>query len=84
MLERFGIDPGKPSVVFVGRITRQKGVSHLLDAARSFDPAAQLVLCAGSADTPELGAEVESQGGRAEGVRARACSGSNRCCPSPR
>ena len=61
VLERFGIDPGKPSVVFVGRITRQKGVSHLLDAARSFDPSAQLVLCAGSADTPELGAEVEAK-----------------------
>jgi starch synthase len=61
VLERFGIDPGKPSVVFVGRITRQKGVTHLLDAARSFDPGAQLVLCAGSADTPELGAEVEAK-----------------------
>jgi alpha-maltose-1-phosphate synthase len=59
VLERYGVDPGKPSVVFVGRITRQKGVEHLLEAARSFDPAAQLVLCAGSADTPELGAEVE-------------------------
>jgi starch synthase len=45
--------------VFVGRITRQKGVAHLLHAARHFDPDAQLVLCAGSADTPELGAEVQ-------------------------
>jgi starch synthase len=59
VLERFGIDPGKPSVVFVGRITRQKGVQYLLEAAKAFDPSAQLVLCAGSADTPELGAEVE-------------------------
>ena len=59
VLERHGIDPDAPSVVFVGRITRQKGVEHLLEAARSFDPAAQLVLCAGSADTPELGATVE-------------------------
>jgi starch synthase len=59
VLERFGIDPSKPSVVFVGRITRQKGVQYLLEAAKAFDPAAQLVLCAGSADTPELGAEVE-------------------------
>ena len=59
VLERYGVDPGKPSVVFVGRITRQKGVEHLLEAAKAFDPAAQLVLCAGSADTPELGAEVE-------------------------
>ena len=60
VLEKFGIDPNQPSVAFVGRITRQKGVSYLLQAARHFDPSAQLVLCAGSADTPELGAEVES------------------------
>jgi starch synthase len=59
VLEREGIDPNKPSVVFVGRITRQKGVQYLLEAAKAFDPSAQLVLCAGSADTPELGAEVE-------------------------
>ncbi|MDA0161176.1 glycogen synthase [Solirubrobacter ginsenosidimutans] len=59
VLERHGIDPAKPSVVFVGRITRQKGVQYLLEAAKAFDPSAQLVLCAGSADTPELGAEVE-------------------------
>jgi starch synthase len=61
VLERYGVDPGKPSVVFVGRITRQKGVEHLLEAAKSFDPAAQLVLCAGSADTPELGAAVAAR-----------------------
>lgn len=58
VLQRYGIDPNRPSVVFVGRITRQKGVPHLLDAAHDFDPAAQLVLCAGAPDTPELGAEV--------------------------
>ena len=58
VLERHGVDPGRPSVVFVGRITRQKGVEYLLEAARSFDPSAQLVLCAGAPDTPELGAEV--------------------------
>jgi starch synthase len=58
VLERLGVDPTLPSVVFVGRITRQKGVPHLLEAARSFDPDAQLVLCAGAPDTPELGAEV--------------------------
>jgi starch synthase len=62
VLERLGIDPARPSVVFVGRITRQKGVPHLVRAARDFDPAAQLVLCAGAPDTPEIGAEV------AEGV----------------
>jgi starch synthase len=53
-----GIDPARPYVVFVGRITRQKGLVHLLHAARSFDPAAQLVLCAGAPDTPEIAAEV--------------------------
>ena len=58
VLERYGVDPDRPSVVFVGRVTRQKGVEHLLEAARSFDPSAQLVLCAGSADTKELGEEV--------------------------
>ena len=58
VLERLGVDPSKPSVVFVGRITRQKGVSHLLRAALRIDPAAQLVLCAGAPDTPEIAAEV--------------------------
>ena len=59
VLERYGIDPEQPSVVFVGRITRQKGVPYLLEAALDFDPQAQLVLCAGAPDTPEIGAEVE-------------------------
>ena len=59
VLERHGIDPELPSVVFVGRITRQKGVPYLLQAALDFDPQAQLVLCAGAPDTPEIGAEVE-------------------------
>ena len=58
VLERLGIDPDRPSIVFVGRITRQKGVPHLLRAALDFDPAAQLVLCAGAPDTAEIGAEV--------------------------
>ncbi len=58
VLERLGIDPGRPSVVFVGRVTRQKGLPVLLRAARMIDPAAQLVVCAGQADTPELAAEV--------------------------
>ena len=58
VLERLGVDPARPSVVFVGRITRQKGVPLLIQAAAGFDPAAQLVLCAGAPDTPEIGAEV--------------------------
>jgi starch synthase len=53
-----GIDPAAPIVVYVGRITRQKGLPHLLDAARELDPAAQLVLCASAPDTPEIGEEV--------------------------
>jgi alpha-maltose-1-phosphate synthase len=59
VLERYGVDPARPSVIFVGRITRQKGVPVLLHAAARLDPAAQLVLCAGQPDTPELAAEVE-------------------------
>jgi starch synthase len=58
VLDDYGVDPDRPSVIFVGRITRQKGVPHLLDAALALDPAAQLVLCAGAPDTPELGREV--------------------------
>lgn len=55
-----GIDPGRPYVCFVGRITRQKGVPHLLRAALDFDPAIQVVLLAGAADTPELAAETDA------------------------
>ncbi|MFF0860986.1 glycogen synthase [Nonomuraea sp. NPDC003560] len=58
VLKKHGVDPDRPYVIFVGRITRQKGLVHLLHAARSFDPAAQLVLCAGAPDTPEIAAEV--------------------------
>jgi starch synthase len=58
VLARYGIDPARPSVVFVGRVTRQKGLPVLLRAAQLLDPAAQLVLCGGQADTPELEAEV--------------------------
>jgi alpha-maltose-1-phosphate synthase len=70
VLARHGVDPARPSVVFVGRITRQKGVEHLLEAARTFDPEAQLVLCAGAPDTPELGAEVERRVEELRGQRA--------------
>ncbi|MCU1573930.1 MAG: glycosyl transferase family 1 [Micrococcaceae bacterium] len=55
-----GIDPDRPSVVWVGRVTRQKGVPYLLKAAALLPPEVQLVLCAGAADTPELGAEVNA------------------------
>ena len=59
-LLRHGIDPARPYVIFVGRITRQKGLPVLLRAAAGLDRAAQLVLCAGQADTPELLADVTS------------------------
>ncbi len=58
LIAAHGIDPRRPAVAFVGRITRQKGVPVLLRAASQLDPEAQLVLCAGQADTPELAAEV--------------------------
>jgi alpha-maltose-1-phosphate synthase len=58
VLERYGVDLSRPYVIFVGRITRQKGVPVLLRAAAGLVPEAQLVLCAGAADTAELLAEV--------------------------
>jgi starch synthase len=67
VLDSYGIDPARPSVVFVGRVTRQKGLPVLLRAAERLDPSAQLVLCAGQADTPELEAEVS---GLVEHLRA--------------
>lgn len=57
-LARFDLDPTRPIVVFVGRITRQKGVGHLVAAAHEIDHGAQLVLCAGAPDTPEIAAET--------------------------
>lgn len=58
VLAELGIDPSRPSVVFVGRITRQKGLPYLLRAAATLPPEVQLVLCAGAPDTPEIMAEV--------------------------
>jgi starch synthase len=60
VLERLGVDLDRPSAVFVGRITRQKGVPHLLRAALAFEPEVQVVLLAGAADTPELKAETDA------------------------
>ncbi|HEX5038520.1 MAG TPA: glycogen synthase [Candidatus Limnocylindria bacterium] len=63
-LERHGIDRSVPYVLFVGRITRQKGIIHLVRAIRHLEPGIGVVLCAGQPDTPEIGREME------EGVRA--------------
>lgn len=59
ILARFGIDADRPYALFVGRMTRQKGLYYLLRAAEFIDPSIQLVLCAGESDTPELQAELE-------------------------
>jgi alpha-maltose-1-phosphate synthase len=63
-LERYGVDPSVPYVLFVGRITRQKGIIHLVRAIQHLAPGIGVVLCAGQPDTPEIGREM------AEGVRA--------------
>ncbi len=60
-LERYGVDPSRPFVLFVGRITRQKGIIHLVNAIPQIDPSAQVVLCAGAPDTKEIGIEMEDR-----------------------
>jgi starch synthase len=70
VLSGLGVDPGEPSVVFVGRITRQKGLPYLLRAAAELPPEVQLILCAGAPDTPELFAEVEALIGELQRGRA--------------
>lgn len=60
-LHEHGVDPDRPSVVFVGRITRQKGVVHLLDAAEHLPAGTQLVLCAGAPDTPQIAEEFRAR-----------------------
>ncbi|MBA2316002.1 MAG: glycogen synthase [Chloroflexi bacterium] len=59
-LDRYGIDRSVPYVLFVGRITRQKGIVHLVRAIRHLDPGVGVVLCAGAPDTPEIAAEMEA------------------------
>ena len=60
-LIKYGVDPEKPYVLFVGRITRQKGVTHLVDAIRYLPPGTQVVLCAGAPDTPEIAEEMRGK-----------------------
>lgn len=59
LLLEYGINPEIPFVLFVGRITRQKGISQLISAAKYFDENCQIVLCAGAPDTPEIAKETE-------------------------
>jgi len=70
-LRRHGVDPDRPYALFVGRITRQKGVGQLLHAALSIDRAYQLVMCAGAPDTPEIAREVDDLRRRVEAERGR-------------
>ncbi len=60
LLQEYGINPDIPFVLFVGRITRQKGISQLIAAAHYFNPNCQIVLCAGAPDTPEIAKEIEA------------------------
>ncbi len=69
LLTRYGIDPARPFLLFVGRITRQKGIIHLVNAIPEIDPALQVVLCAGAPDTPEIGREMEEGVGRVASSR---------------
>jgi len=68
-LKRLGVDPQKPYILFVGRITRQKGIIHLVNAIRHLDPGFQVVLCAGAPDTPEIGAEMKRAVAQAQKAR---------------
>jgi glycogen synthase len=69
VLSRFGIDPTKPYSLFLGRITRQKGIVHLVNAIKHLDPGFQIVLCAGAPDTPEIAAEMKAAVAQAQSQR---------------
>ncbi|MEE2061139.1 glycogen synthase [Rhodococcus artemisiae] len=69
VLPAIGVDPAAPIAVFVGRITRQKGLGHLIAAAHRIAPEIQLVLCAGAPDTPELAADTERAVAEAQSSR---------------
>lgn len=60
-LDEYGVDKDKPYVLFVGRITRQKGIIHLVNAIKYIDPEVQIVLCAGAPDTPEIAKEMKDR-----------------------
>lgn len=69
LLERYGVDPEKPYLLFVGRITRQKGIIYLVNAIKHMDPDYQVVLCAGSPDTPEIAREMEEATAAVQSMR---------------
>jgi starch synthase len=66
---RYGVDPKKPFLLFVGRITRQKGIVHLVRAIPFMDPGFQIVLCAGAPDTPQIAEEMKSAVEQAKAMR---------------
>jgi len=68
-VNKYGINAQAPYSLFVGRITQQKGLAHLLQAAKSFDPQIQVVLCASAPDTPEIAAEVRKLVGELKDLR---------------
>jgi len=70
-LVEHGVDPSQPYVLFVGRITRQKGVTHLVDAIPHMPRGTQVVLCAGAPDTPEIAAEMREKVARARAINPR-------------
>ncbi|MCB1236782.1 MAG: glycogen synthase, partial [Verrucomicrobiae bacterium] len=69
-LHSYGVDPDRPYVLFVGRITRQKGIVHLVNAIRHLRPGTQVVLCAGAPDTPEIAAEMREAVDRARAAHS--------------
>lgn len=68
-LKRFGVNPVEPYVLFVGRIARQKGIIHLVNAIKHMNPGFQVVLCAGAPDTPEIAEEMKKAVAAAQRVR---------------
>ncbi|MEQ1858560.1 MAG: glycogen synthase [Chthoniobacteraceae bacterium] len=70
-LEKYGVDPRAPYVLFVGRITRQKGIVHLVHAIEHLAPGIQVVLCAGAPDTPEIAAEMQASVAAAQAAHGK-------------
>jgi alpha-maltose-1-phosphate synthase len=69
LLPKYGIDPDRPFILFVGRIARQKGIIHLVNAIKYMDPGFQVVLCAGAPDTPEIAEEMKRAVAEAQSKR---------------